>query len=115
IGLRVSVPGTNILADVAAKNVVPDLVSKLNRYLALLLDSQVRDAPRGIHLVWRSQRICRASVDATRTRAASVRRRSHSRNLFVVQPDRREYGSQEQPRSVVLIDHAGVLPQPADA
>src|SRR6185437_5349203 len=70
---RAPVPGTDVLADVAAKNLPPNLRPQVLRDWPALLNGQVRNAACRIHLPGAGQRPRGTGVDAARTRSAAVR------------------------------------------
>ncbi len=48
---RFTIPGADILADVAAEDLAADAVAEVFGDVAALLDGQVRDAAGGVHLI----------------------------------------------------------------
>src|SRR5262245_3015741 len=71
---RLGVPGADILADVAAEDVVSDPIAQLLGNRSALLDGQVSNAAPRIELPRRNDGLCRAGVDAASAATAPVRR-----------------------------------------
>ena len=105
-----AVPGTDILADVAAKNLVTHARPQVLGDRAPLLDGQIRNAAIRIQLVGRDQRVGGTGIDAAGAAAAAVRRRQVRRKF-----ERSQNDTQKQPRPQFLIDDAGVFSNPSDA
>ena len=107
----IAVPRTHLLANVAAEDLPTHLLAQLHRNLTLLLDRQVCDAQRGVHLTRCDQRAGRARIDAARARSAAIRRTCQRR----LDRQRCHNHCQQQPRPKLLVQHAGILANPADA
>ncbi len=74
-----------------------------------MLDSQVADTSRGVHFIGGGKGVCRASVEASRARAAPVGQR-----LVRSDVKRGDQFSEEKVATESLIEHHGVLSDPAD-
>src|SRR3954466_6995668 len=68
------VPRTDILANVATEKVSADSFAHIFRNRSTLLDGEVCNAARRVELPWRDKGFGRASVDAARASATTVRR-----------------------------------------
>ncbi len=104
------IPRANILADIAPKHLPPHLRTQLLRNASLLLNRQIRNTSRSIHLPRPHQRIRRTRIDTPRTRPTSVRRRHRPRRPLHLQ--RSHNHPQQQPRPLLLVDHTSILPNP---
>src|SRR5262245_30693660 len=98
------VPRANILADIAAKDVVAHRRTKLFRNGAALFDRQVGNAEARVELARSNDRLRRAGIDAASAAAAAIGSVRVRRKL-----QRSKNHSQKEPRSYLLIDNAGVL------
>ena len=108
-----AVPGADVLADIAAEDLPADGLAKLLGDGALLLDGEVGDAARGVHLVRGHERVGGAGVDAARAASAAI-----GRDLKFCSGGHRKRGdddAEQQPRTQLLIDDAGIFADPADA
>src|SRR5579859_2657224 len=105
-----TVPWTDILADIAAEDVVPDAGTHFCRDLPAFFDGQIRNAARGIELVGLNQRVRGTRLNAARAASAAVRRRQVRLKI-----ERGQNHAQENPRAQLLVEDAGVLADPADA
>src|SRR5690348_5768476 len=111
------VPGADVLADVAAEDVVAYLTAGFVGDRSAQLDREIRDAKAGIDgPLWAlgeaggHDRAGGTSIDATRARAAMVRRWHAS-----IEGERYQQLTQEKPRAHLLVNEAGVLGDPAKA
>src|SRR5215510_5473999 len=75
-----------------------------------MLDGEIRNALRGIEHAWRADRVRRAGFNAERARTALIERRGVR---FQIQAA--DDLAEEDPRTELGIDDAGVLADPADA
>src|SRR5262249_6906846 len=71
-GLGLAVPGTHLLAHVAAEHPFADLLGKLAGDVAAVLDGQVRDASPPVQHVGRDERPGGACVEAGRAGPAAL-------------------------------------------
>ena len=69
---RLPIPGAHVLADVAAENLPAHFPGELFGDWPLVLNGQIRDTPRRIHLVGNVERAGRAGLDAARATAATI-------------------------------------------
>src|SRR5450432_704532 len=104
-----AVPRAYILADVAPKDLVSHARAHVLGDRAALFDGQIGNAAVRVQLIGRHQRISGTGFDAARATAASIRCRQIGFKLQRSQDD-----TQEQPRSQLLINDAGVLSNPPD-
>ena len=109
-----AIPRADILTNIAAENVPPHSRPQLFRNRAALLNREIRNAQARIKFSRRNNRLRRTGGYATRARAAAIRSRQVSRK-FRRNFQRREDYSEKQPRAQLLVDDAGVLPDPSDA
>lgn len=84
------VPRANLLADVAAKEVIAHHRGLLRRVAALELDGQVRDAPTRIQHVQFDEGGCGTGIQTARARAAVIRRERRVRRQLEVEEERAE-------------------------
>jgi hypothetical protein len=110
---RSSIPGADVLADVAAEDLAADGGAEIFRDASLLLDGEVGDAARGVHLVRGDEGVGRAGIDAARAGAAAVGR-DLEYDAFS-DWNGRDDDAEQQPGAELLVDDAGVLADPADA
>ncbi len=106
---RRQVPGANVLADVAAVDVISDVAPRRLWNRSLELDRQIRETPGRVHHVRFDQRAGRAGVETARARPALVERR-----LIRRQRQAGDQHRQEHPRSELVVDDARVLADPAN-
>src|ERR1700686_374057 len=66
------VPGTNVLADVAAKDVMSDRLAKFPRNVAALLDGQISNATPGIEFARGHNGLRGTSVNAACAASATI-------------------------------------------
>src|SRR5262249_37789145 len=102
------VPGTNILADVAAEHMASDTIAHPLRDRSPFFDGEIRDALVGIELVRSKKRVCWASVQTTRASSTPIWGRQIGCQL-----QRGQNHSKEQPRPLRLIENAGILADPS--
>src|SRR5207248_10183964 len=107
-GLRV--PWADFLTYVAAVHAGPDSRVQGIGNRAAELNREVRHAARRIEYAGSDQRLRRARLEAQRARAASIERR----RVGVERQAAQDF-TEEQPRSEIGIDDAGILADPADA
>src|SRR5580704_8448843 len=108
---RTQVPGADVLANVAAKDMRADSAPVLLRNWAAQFDSKVGDAAARVHRVLRSggnQSFGRARVDATGAGSAAIGRRR-----IDLQFERCDQLAQKEPRPERFVDQTGILPDPA--
>src|SRR5277367_6179629 len=110
---RFSIPGADVLADVAAEDLAADGGTEIFRDASLLLDCEVGDAAGGIHLVRGDEGVGGAGVDAAGAGAAAVGR--DVEYDAVSDWNGRDNDAEEEPGAELLVDDAGVLADPADA
>src|SRR4051794_20782880 len=72
---RPPVPGTDVLANVAAKNMPSHALSEVLRNKASLLDCQIRNALGGVKLVGINKGLGRTGFQAARAGTATIRGR----------------------------------------
>src|SRR5258706_1187622 len=103
-----AVPGTDVLADVAAEDVAAEPLAPVFRDSALDLDGQVADAARGVEDVRRGECLGGARLEAGRAAAAHVGPWPVGGQLQVGHDL-----AQEEPRAVLGMEEARVLaPRP---
>ena len=107
---RREIPGTDVLADVAAEQMAADRRPLRFRNRALQLDREIRDAARRIDLVFVDDRAGRTRVDAQRAGAALI-----GDDLVGGQLEADGDARQQHPRAELRVDEAGVLADPAKA
>src|SRR5215472_7206215 len=107
---RVPVPGTDVLADVAAEHVGADRGAELRRNRTPQFDIKVSDAPRGVHHVRLNERSGGAGIEAPGAGTAAVKGRRVGLEI-----EAGEDNADKEPRAALLIDEASVLAHPADA
>src|SRR6266481_5411656 len=110
---RAPVPWTNVLADIAAKNMVAHRLTKLFRDGAAQLDGEVRDTLSGIHHVR-----CDESLRRTRIQTPTATRAQIRRWQFVLpgrrfQIERGEQDTQEKEGAKHLVEQQGVISEPS--
>ncbi len=105
-----AVPGADVLADVAAKDLVSHALAQFFGNGAALFDGEIRDAFVGVELVGRDNRVGRAGFDAASAGPAAVGRGKIWREF-----ERGDDHAEKKPRANLLIDDAGVLADPAHA
>ena len=104
------VPRTDILADVAAKHLPSHPGTQIRSDRPFLLNCQICNAPRRIHLPRRNQRIRGTRIDAPGTTPAPIRSNTCSASIRYLQ---RSYDHpQQQPGTLLLVDHASILSNP---
>ena len=108
-----AIPGADILANVAAKDLTTHVGTERLSNGAALFYGQVRDTQARIHLVGSNQGAGRAGIDASRAAAAAIFR--HPKGHRRRQLQRGENHTQKEPGSELLIEYAGVLSDPANA
>src|SRR5437773_1413533 len=99
------VPWTDILANIAAVEPIGQIGGLIES--AAMLYGQIGDAPAGIEPVRLSDCVGRACINAARAGSAAIDSRFISRKR-----QRCDHFTQKHPRPDLLIDDAGVLPQP---
>src|SRR5437660_328509 len=104
------VPWTDVLADITAKDVMPDGFAEFFWNVAALLNSEISDAAAGVHLAGCEDGLCGTGIDTARATSATV-----SRRHIGLEFQRGQHHTQEEPRTQLLIDDAGVLANPAYA
>src|SRR5688572_13095150 len=109
-GRRPPVPWTNVLADVATKQMMPDPLTPLLRDRPAQFDGRVRDALSAIQNVGSNERVGGTGIQASGAGSASVRRW-----CVVIQRKIGDDAAEKKPGSSLLIDDAGVLSEPPDA
>src|SRR5437879_1141205 len=109
-GRRLAVPGTHVLAHVAAEQPLADSSAKLTGQVAAVLDGQVRDASPGVEDVRLYERAGRAGVEARGAGAAPI-------GLALVEGQRggREDDADEEVRAERRGEEVGALADPAQA
>src|SRR5262249_17196894 len=107
---RHRVPGTHLLAHVAAVDVRPDRGLVLARDVAAKLNRQIRDAARRIEDAGRDDGARRTRVQTTGARSALVERWRIDRQRQAAEDRAEKY-----PRSERRVDDARILADPADA
>jgi hypothetical protein len=110
---RTTVPGADILADIASEDLSAHQTAQLFRDTSLLLDRQVGDAARGVHLARSYERVCRASIDTPRATSTAIR----CDVPFGVERywQRRDDDTKQQPGAKLLVDDACVFADPSYA
>src|SRR5215475_46645 len=104
------VPGTNVLADVAAEDVVAHGGPQLLWNFASLFNREIGDTQTGIEFARGRDRLCRTCVNAAGTASAAIRRGKVRRKV-----ERGEHHAEKEPGAQLLVDDAGVLADPSDA
>src|ERR1035437_2347635 len=89
-----TVPGTNVLADVAAKNIPADSSTQVVGDAPAFLNGEISDATGGIHLVRQRQGAGWTGIEATGATAAAVRRGQLGR-----QRERGQQNAEKDPRT----------------
>ena len=106
------VPRADVLADVAAEDVIAHAGAQFLRNRPAQLDGQIRDAAARVQLSSRlpcgHDRVRRTSLDAARAAPAAIRRRRARLEI-----ERRHDLAQKKPRSQRLVNQASVLADPA--
>src|SRR5262245_697260 len=101
-----SIPRTNVLADVATKQVMADVFAKLLGNRATQFNVEVSDTAAAIEEIGSHDSLCWTGVDAFRAGAAAVRCRI-VRVEFEICHDTAE----KDPGTDLVIDDTGVLPE----
>src|SRR5690554_2624296 len=111
MGCRKSIPRTNILTNITAKNPVFKLSLYRLRDFLLKLNGEIRNAPGSIHHTWLHNGICGACVYATGTGAAVIR------NMRGVGIGFKIYNqfSQEKEAPHFSVEQKAVFPKPANS
>src|SRR5690242_13861001 len=78
---RFVVPGADVLADVATKNMMAERRPQLLRDAAAFFNGEISDAAARIELAGSDKRLRRTRIEAARTASASVRSREIGRQL----------------------------------
>src|ERR1044071_6401042 len=104
------VPGTNVLTDVAAEDVMTYGITKLQRHVSPFLDGKVRNASPCIHLPGSHKRLSGTGIKAARTAAAAI-----GSGAISSQFQRSENDSQENPRAQLRVNQAGILANPPNS
>ena len=107
------IPGTHLLADVAAEDLAADGGAEFFGDGPAFFDGEVGDAAAGVHLARRDKGVSRTGLDAAAAGTAAVggRRGQHGgRDL-----ERGDDAAEKEHRSVLLVESAGVFGGPADA
>src|SRR5205823_11528146 len=107
---RRRIPRTHFLADVAAVYVRADGGTHCLGDVAAQLDREIRDAAIRVEDARRDDRTGRTRLEAQRARAAAIERREVDLERQTANDH-----AEENPRSDLGIDDAGVLPDPPDA
>src|ERR1700757_55946 len=89
------IPRAHILADVAAEDLTAHAFHQLGAARSLVLDCQVRDATRRVHLIWLEKGARRAGVEAPPAASAAVRKEKLRHISFVD----RQRGQQDREKS----------------
>src|SRR5258708_8187366 len=98
------VPRTDVLADVATKDVVSHLVSEFQRNLTTLFNCQVSDAAAGVQLARGDNGVRGTSVNSSGATSATVRYRDSWREI-----ERSKYDSPKKKRAQLARDHARIF------
>src|SRR5215831_18287614 len=104
-----AIPGTNILTDIASKQMVPNTLSHRFRNFAFEFDIEVRDAAAAVENVGLEDGLGWAGIDTARAGTASIGSRE-----AIIEFKTGQNAAQEETRADLLIDHACVLAEPAD-
>ena len=111
---RAAIPRANVLADVAAEDVPADGLAQFERNRAAQLDRQIGNAAPRVQNVRLDDGARRACVDAQAAVSAQIRRRRFRGVQRRREIERRHDHAEEQPRTQLFIDEAGVLREPAE-
>src|SRR5205823_3444422 len=105
-----AVPWTDFLTNVASVDMRSDRAAMRVGDGPAELDREIRDAARRIENARRDNRVRRTCIEAQRAGAAPIERRR-------IRLERKTADdlAEKDPRSVVRIDHAGVLANPTNA
>src|SRR5580698_6546112 len=109
-GWSFTVPRANVLTNIAAEHVSSHAFAQFLGNIAALLDGQIRDATVGIQLVGRDERIGGAGINTARAGAAAVWSGKVRWKL-----ERSDDDAKKEPRARLLIQNAGVFPDPSHA
>ncbi len=110
VGCRdASIPGTHLLADIAAENPISDTRSQFRRDRTTLFDGQIADAARRVQNIGFDERGGRTGIQARSTRAAVISLLGGVVVEFLVS----EQSGQEEPASQLPVEQQGVLADPA--
>src|SRR5216684_6273864 len=105
-----TVPGADILADVASKNILADACPQLLGNRSPLLDREIGNALGGIEFIGTDKSVGRTSLDTAGAAPTAVGSRQ-IRCKF----ERRQDHAQEKPRTLSLIDDASIFADPPHA
>ena len=105
------IPGTDILADVAAEEPVIDAGAQLRRDRPPKLDCQVANTAPGVEDVGLHEGGGRAGVEAGRAGAAVV----GIMRIVVIEFDVGQQCGEKEPTAKLLVQQQSVLPDPAEA
>src|SRR6516164_9539372 len=109
-GQRTTVPRTHILADITPENVGSHPLTQPRRNGPFELDSEIGDAPRCIQEVGLRQRLRGAGFKTPRAGTAALGSRQVGIQWKTGQDD-----ADEEPRTLLLVNHASVFAHPANA
>src|SRR4029450_11667917 len=105
-----AIPGTDVLANITPKDVVPGLHTELLRNSALEFDRQIRNTALRIQNVGFQKRLRRTSLQAAGARPAMVEPRT-----VVFQGNGQDELPQQQPGAEPGIQQAGIFAEPTQA
>src|SRR5690606_7375825 len=107
---RATVPGADVLTDIAPIHMMTDCGGACSRQIAAMLDRQVRQTPPRVELIGLDDGAGRTGLDAGRARAAPIGDRDVGLERQV-----RDALAEEEPRPQPLIDETRVLADPAES
>ena len=115
-----AVPGANVLTDVAAEDVASDAWAQVFWNLATLFDGQVGDAEAGVEFTGRDNGVGGTGGYAAGAGSATIGGGQAGvevifRQIVLPEIERSQDYAEEEPRSELLVDDAGVLADPSYA
>src|SRR5262249_36489125 len=118
-GGSVAIPGTDILANVAAEKLPTASGAKFFVDAFTQLDGEIRDAASRVEHVGLDEGTGRAGIQTQRAIATEIGRR-HGKGIGAFawegrrQVERSEHDAEEKPGAQILVDEACVLGQPTE-
>src|SRR5258705_13757107 len=111
---RAAIPRTDVLANIAAEDMLPHGFAQLCRNRATQLNRQIRDAASRVENVGLDNGGGRARIDAQAAIPTKISRRSAGRAERLRQIERRYDYPKEKPRTRFFVDETRVLRQPSE-